>query len=491
MALYATNRFAGDGTTTQYEINFVGQYIDRSHVKAYRVDDATQVRTPVTITTGQWLNATTITGFAPTPVGQTLVIYRDTPKPPMVNFVDGSRFTEYNMDLVARQGLFVAMEALDAEALVGEDVDDLMDYRDVAVAAAETATEKADEAEASAIAASKLNLGDKASQPTTDNQGQPLRVGATYYDTTMGQWRVWDGVEWGAGLSISLSNDIHSAAEKPSPADADELPIVDSAASWALKKLTFAHLKEWLSGDLTVPSLNGGQLAGMRNKVINGAFTVNQAGYVSGGATAAGDYTFDQWKVSATGGITFSTVNGKTTVTIPPAQTLQQIIEAANLPGGTYVLSWEGTAQGRVNGGTYGASGAVTVTLAGGVNSTIEFNAGTLTNVQFEPGAVATPFEHRLYQAELKLCKYYWEKINYDVTSYAGAASQFTSVYVSFEEKRAQPSITNIAVSGSTNLTYNSMQSAVGNKKGVAFYFVSNAAGPTRVYGTAIVNARL
>lgn len=114
MALYATNRFAGDGTTTQYEINFVGQYIDRSHVKAYQVDDATQVRTPVTIAPGQWLNATTIAGFAPTPVGQTLVIYRDTPKPPLVDFVNGSRFTEYNMDLVARQGLFVAMEALDA-----------------------------------------------------------------------------------------------------------------------------------------------------------------------------------------------------------------------------------------------------------------------------------------------------------------------------------------------------------------------------------------
>ena len=114
MALYATNRFAGDGTTTQYEINFIGQYIDRSHVKAYRVDDATQVRTHVTIAPGQWLNATTITNFAPTPVGQTLVIYRDTPKAPMVDFVNGTRFTEYNMDLVARQGLFVAMETLDS-----------------------------------------------------------------------------------------------------------------------------------------------------------------------------------------------------------------------------------------------------------------------------------------------------------------------------------------------------------------------------------------
>ena len=29
MAIYATNRFAGDGVTTSYEFNFVGKYIAR------------------------------------------------------------------------------------------------------------------------------------------------------------------------------------------------------------------------------------------------------------------------------------------------------------------------------------------------------------------------------------------------------------------------------------------------------------------------------
>ena len=113
MALYATNRFAGDGTTTQYEINFAGQYLDRAHVKAYRVDDYTLERTTVPITPGQWLNATTIGGFAPTPVGQTLVIYRDTAKPPLVDFVNAATLTERALDTATRQGLFVALEALD------------------------------------------------------------------------------------------------------------------------------------------------------------------------------------------------------------------------------------------------------------------------------------------------------------------------------------------------------------------------------------------
>ena len=151
MALYATNRFAGDGTTTQYAINFVGQYIDRSHVKAYRVDNATQVRTPVVIAPGQWLNATTITGFAPTPVGQTLVIYRDTPKPPMVDFVNGSRLTEYNLDLVARQGLFVAMEALDSND--HEAIDELLAAIEVVVGLVNQATAAVADATAAALAA--------------------------------------------------------------------------------------------------------------------------------------------------------------------------------------------------------------------------------------------------------------------------------------------------------------------------------------------------
>jgi len=67
--------------------------------------------------------------------------------------------------------------------------------------AAATATTKAGEASASAIAASKLNLGPKAVAPVVDNQGAALLAGATYYDTTLGKWRVWNGAAWTDGIS--------------------------------------------------------------------------------------------------------------------------------------------------------------------------------------------------------------------------------------------------------------------------------------------------
>ncbi|NMG64373.1 hypothetical protein GPA19_05360 [Azoarcus indigens] len=156
------------------------------------------------------------------------------------------------------------------------------------------------------------------------------------------------------------------------------------------------------SGTLALTS----DIAG-RNRIINGDFRVNQCAYASGAATTAGQYTFDRWKVTSTGGITYATTNGKTTVTIPSGQTLQQVVEGINLQSGTYVLSWEGTAQGRIGGGSYGASGAVTATVVGGTNTTIEFGPGTVANVQLEAGATATPFEHRHIGTELALCQRY------------------------------------------------------------------------------------
>lgn len=211
------------------------------------------------------------------------------------------------------------------------------------------------------------------------------------------------------------------------------------------------------NGDATqnfnVASLNGGQLAGFRNKILNGAFQINQRGYVSGAATTAGQYTFDRWKVTGTGGITYSTANNKTTVTIPAGQTLQQVIEGLNLQSGQYVLSWEGTAQGRVGSGTYGNSGEVIATIIGGVNTTIEFNAGTVANIQFEPGEVATSFEHRFFGQELALCQRYCFVDNespYDFIGYATAGNLFSGTLSLPVPMRTAPTVVE-SVFGYTN----------------------------------------
>lgn len=114
MALYATNRFAGDGTARNYEINFVDKYLARAHVKAYTEDNVTKQREWVALGPANFLNDTTITGLPAIPVGKTLVIYRSTPKGVLVDFTNGTRITEQALDTSARQGLHVAVELADA-----------------------------------------------------------------------------------------------------------------------------------------------------------------------------------------------------------------------------------------------------------------------------------------------------------------------------------------------------------------------------------------
>ncbi|MBF6631795.1 MAG: hypothetical protein ITG01_11695 [Comamonas sp.] len=74
-------------------------------------------------------------------------------------------------------------------------------HASAASTSASNAAISASAAESASIEASKLNLGNKSAPPTLDNQGGPLRAGATYYDTTLTKWRVWNGAQWTEGIS--------------------------------------------------------------------------------------------------------------------------------------------------------------------------------------------------------------------------------------------------------------------------------------------------
>ena len=130
------------------------------------------MRTYVSINDSNFLNDTTLRNLPVTPIGSTLVIHRETPKPPLVDFVNGSRFTEYNMDLVARQGLFVAMEAMDAGDLDARQ--QLLDAVAVVVGLVNDATAAVSDATAAAAAAATSALN----AATSATQAQTARVAA-------------------------------------------------------------------------------------------------------------------------------------------------------------------------------------------------------------------------------------------------------------------------------------------------------------------------
>ena len=158
---------------------------------------------------------------------------------------------------------------------------------------------------------------------------------------------------------------------------------------------------------------------GFRNKIINGDFRINQRVYISASNLASGSYGFDRWKSTFTNTtLTFTSAPQGQMVTINSGGSVEQVIERENMPAGTYILSWTGTATGRVynTGATppsYAAS-PVLVTLDGTANVEVEFTASggtrTLQNVQLEAGNVASAFEYRPIATEIALCQRYYEK---------------------------------------------------------------------------------
>lgn len=140
------------------------------------------------------------------------------------------------------------------------------------------------------------------------------------------------------------------------------------------------------------------------NYCDNSGFTVNQRAYSSGTALAAGAYGFDRWKAGASGcTLTFTASPASTVVTIA-AGTLQQVIEGAGLTNSSYTLSWLGSATGRVNTGSYVAS-PISFTGAPNTNVTIEFQGGTLGQVQLQIGTQATLWQPQPVQVALARCQ--------------------------------------------------------------------------------------
>lgn len=176
------NEFPGDGVTTQFEFNFAGGYISRDHVKAYTTD-ATGVITPVIITAGMWVNDYTLNLGVAAPVGGKVRIYRDTPRSePLVNFEDGARITEANLDLLARQTVLSVAEAFDAGAYAT--VNDLLGAAGLAMVAAQEAQTQAglseDAAAASAIAASAARIAAELAQAAAETAADDPSVQAVY-----------------------------------------------------------------------------------------------------------------------------------------------------------------------------------------------------------------------------------------------------------------------------------------------------------------------
>jgi hypothetical protein len=248
------------------------------------------------------------------------------------------------------------------------------------------------------------------------------------------------------------------------------------------------------------------------NLLINGAFEINQRAYVSGASLASGVYGFDRWKSGAAGtSLTFTSVPQGQVVTLNSGGVVQQVVERQNVPAGTYVLSWQGTAQARVyNVGASApayASSPVVVSLDGAANVVVEFSASggsrTVGFVQLELGVTATPFRRNAnsLQGELAACQRYYYRITSvsSNTRFAGGSQGSTTVaealiYVPVEMRSVPISIEGNSLAWTdavafTNALTNLTILYTGTNKTVGFFAFFSAAGAARYPGFIVATA--
>ncbi len=205
--------------------------------------------------------------------------------------------------------------------------------------------------------------------------------------------------------------------------------------------------------DIYAPPLNLG-----RNLLINGNFAINQRGYASGTVLGSSVYAHDRWRDYGGGNCGYSyTQNTPDTLVTIASGTLSQVVEAQNVAGGTYTLSWTGSAPGYVGftpaGSSYTLLGPFTSPhvvsgVPAGTQITVAFQAGTLGLVQLEAGTTPTPFERRPVGLEMALCLRYFERVvvsgsgrlNLCVCANFNSSTSFGSI--SYAYKRANPTIT-------------------------------------------------
>lgn len=345
-----------------------------------------------------------------------------------------------------------------------------------------------------------------------DTDGSPITAGSLYYGTVGANPRTSPvAVYWDAAGTQPAPQPIRTVAGYPvrngAPANvyvgsaysvalynaAGELVFYgpDSAAFDAVLSGTTVYSRQILSADdaaeartiLDVPSTSeallktGGTMTGNvvldgdatlalhpvtkqqfdaqvvgKNRVINGTFALNQRAF-AGGSRTAGQYGHDRWKAGS-GGATYTVVGETATITVG---TLQQVIEGVNVPeGGTYTLSWSGTAQAKVDSGSYAASPITVTGKTAGTNITIEFGTGTVTKVQFESGASATTFERRLYSQDLAASQRYYLAMTgrvMSVSGVAGSSGQYSFSHIHLPvEMRAAPTV-GYGITSNTNVS--------------------------------------
>jgi len=510
-SVYKAGPYAGSGTTGPFTVTF--RFLANSHLRVIKTS-TTGSETTLNLgvdysVTGAGGASGTVTLTSPLLTGERLTIVRNVPLTQETDYVANDSFPaeshEQALDKLTMITQQLAEEVDRAVKVLPSSTDD----PDALIASIKTSEQNAAASAASAAASydqfDDRYLGAKTSNPTLDNDGNALQVGAEYWNSVSNDRRTWTGSAWVSSITVVPDNSVTT------------VKIQDTQVTY-----------NKLGSDVT-PILTG------RNKIINGKMEIAQRGTTFGTSSLDGSYTLDRWVIgnSSTASLTvtsttdvpasyefrlslqFVATTADTSIAAGDQAIIQQNIEGFNardLVGRTFTLSfwvrssvtgtycvalrnsvfafsyvltytinavdtWEYKTVTVTSGlpapfGTWNstngvglrvawtlAAGSTFQTTAGawqtgnflGTSAQVNFLAAAantfyLTGVQLEVGSVATPFEHRPYGVELALCQRYYEVLlnsnSIGVLNSSGAAATMSFCTQWKVTKRATPTVT-------------------------------------------------
>jgi hypothetical protein len=479
-----SSSYTGNGSTVDFTIGF--PYIKKADVKVY-VSGVLQ-----TLTTHYTFNTSNIIRFVTAPAASTAVLIDRVTDSDSVQavFSPGSAIPAEDLNKDFNQTLYIAQEIVDdasaanansAAALAS--VSQFLPYTIVAAVAnipgAPTSGQRVEVTNSTGI------------QSFSPLSGLPGGfIGAVGIRVRL-QWDTPVASTWNWTDYLAVDPDgryIRPSQLSSSLVDPSATTGANVAGLKALQDAKAPIASPTFTGTPTVPQLNGGQLAGLRNRIICGSMLVDQRHAGASKtitAAAALAYTADRWYGYCTGAnVTGQRITVAGTINDPfryqftgaasvTGIGIGQRIEAVNcrdLAGTTATLSasFSNSLLTTVNwqafyantNDTFGTLASPTRTsIASGsftVNSTytrysaqisipaaattgieIVFTVGAQTSgtwvigsVQLESGSVATPFEQRPQGLELMLCQRYYTTTRASSRAWAVGGGQKSSNYI-------------------------------------------------------------